>query len=266
MSAKNTSKARVIKKISEKLRKQPEAPDDAASLPAPKLSKKRQPIVVKPPPKLKDIAPAVESDSESDDSIEEDETTADVIPLEKTSRKKRRLAVQREQAEKVAAEASPVVYLGHIPYGFFEQQMRGFFSQFGDVKRLRLSRNRKTGKSKHFAFIEFETNDVAQIVAETMDGYLLFDHKLVCHVVPKDKVHPALFKGANKKFVKVPWKKIERLRHNKEKEPQQAEKIAERLVAKETKKRERLSALGIDYDFPGYSALRQTRSKKLKFE
>ena len=36
-----------------------------------------------------------------------------------------------------------VVYVGHIPHGFFEQEMRGFFSQFGTVTRLRLARSRK---------------------------------------------------------------------------------------------------------------------------
>ena len=36
-----------------------------------------------------------------------------------------------------------VIYVGHIPHGFFEQEMRGFFSQFGTVTRLRLARSRK---------------------------------------------------------------------------------------------------------------------------
>lgn len=36
-----------------------------------------------------------------------------------------------------------VIYLGRIPHGFFEDQMRAYFSQFGDVTRLRLSRNKK---------------------------------------------------------------------------------------------------------------------------
>ncbi len=36
-----------------------------------------------------------------------------------------------------------VVYVGHVPYGFFEDQMKGFFQQFGEVKRLRLARNKK---------------------------------------------------------------------------------------------------------------------------
>ena len=26
-----------------------------------------------------------------------------------------------------------MVYLGHIPHGFYEEQMKGYFSQFGDV-------------------------------------------------------------------------------------------------------------------------------------
>ncbi|KAF9610356.1 hypothetical protein IFM89_022026 [Coptis chinensis] len=33
--------------------------------------------------------------------------------------------------------------------------MREFFKQFGDIKNLRIARGKKTGKSKHFGFIEF---------------------------------------------------------------------------------------------------------------
>jgi hypothetical protein len=45
-------------------------------------------------------------------------------------------------------QSGAVVYLGHIPYGFFEEQMRGFFSQFGTVGRLRLSRSPKTANPR----------------------------------------------------------------------------------------------------------------------
>merc|ERR1712100_976084 len=71
-----------------------------------------------------------------------------------------------------------VLYIGHVPRGFYEEQMRGYFSQFGEVTRLRLSRNKKTGKSKHYAFVEFKHPEVAQIVAESMNGYLLFESVL----------------------------------------------------------------------------------------
>ena len=33
----------------------------------------------------------------------------------------------------------------------------------------------QTGKSKGYAFVEFSQNDVAQIVAETMNNYLMFE-------------------------------------------------------------------------------------------
>ena len=80
-----------------------------------------------------------------------------------------------------SSSSSPgVVYLGRIPHGFYEEQMQAYFAQFGTVTRLRLSRNKKTGKSKHYAFLEFEHKDVAEVVAETMDNYLLFSHLLKC--------------------------------------------------------------------------------------
>ena len=87
--------------------------------------------------------------------------------------------------------------------------MRSYFSQFGDIKRLRLSRNRKTGRPKHYAFIEFSSTQVAKIVAETMNNYLLFGHILKCAFVPKEQVHENLWKGANKRFKAVPWAKLE---------------------------------------------------------
>lgn len=78
--------------------------------------------------------------------------------------------------------------------------MKQYFSQFGRVNRLRLSRNKKTGASKHFAFVEFASTEVADIVARTMDNYLLFGHILKCKLVPDDQVHPDLFKGAGQRF------------------------------------------------------------------
>ena len=49
-----------------------------------------------------------------------------------------------------------VVFISKVPHGFFEDQMRSYFGQFGEVTRLRLSRNKKTGKSKHYAYVEFK--------------------------------------------------------------------------------------------------------------
>ena len=79
--------------------------------------------------------------------------------------------------------------------------MRKFFSQFGNVKKIRLSRNSKTGASRHYAFIEFESPEVAEIVADTMDKYILFGHSLSCNVMMEDQVHPDIWKGMKRRFI-----------------------------------------------------------------
>jgi nucleolar protein 15 len=48
-----------------------------------------------------------------------------------------------------------VVYLGHLPYGFQEQQLTSYFSQYGDVLGVKVARSKKTARSKGYAFIQF---------------------------------------------------------------------------------------------------------------
>jgi nucleolar protein 15 len=85
-----------------------------------------------------------------------------------------------------------------------------FFALLEDILRAP-----QTGRSKHYAFIEFESSRVAEIVAETMDNYLLMGHIMKCSVVPKAEVHPELWIGANKKFKVLPRARLERDCHNK---------------------------------------------------
>ena len=73
----------------------------------------------------------------------------------------------------------------------------------------------QTGRSKHYGFIEFVSGPVAQIVAETMDNYLLMGHILSCKVIPKDEVHPELWAGANRKWRVVPTYRLAQAQHNK---------------------------------------------------
>ncbi len=40
------------------------------------------------------------------------------------------------------------VYLGHIPHGFYEKEMRGYFSQFGKVTRLKLFKSKKVSNNE----------------------------------------------------------------------------------------------------------------------
>ena len=152
--------------------------------------------------------------------------------------------------ESDAPEKPGVVYIGRIPHGFYENEMRAYFSQFGNILKLRLSRNRKTGQSKHYAWIQFESATVAEIVAKTMDSYLLFNHILKVKVVPDEQIPKDLFKGANKRFKKVPWNKIE----GRKLEQGASEEMWETRIGREEKKREekaeKLKKLGYEFESP----------------
>ncbi|EMR09888.1 hypothetical protein PNEG_01650 [Pneumocystis murina B123] len=146
-------------------------------------------------------------------------------------------------------ELSKVIYLGRIPHGFYELEMKNYFEQFGAVTRIKLSRNRKTGKSKHYAFIEFESSDVARIVAKTMNNYLLFGHILKCSVVSKEKLHKSIFIGANRRFKPIPWSRITIKRLEEAKTKEQWIRLQKRNNKRLKKKMKLLKKLGINYQY-----------------
>ncbi|WP_016956242.1 RNA recognition motif domain-containing protein [Catenovulum agarivorans] len=54
----------------------------------------------------------------------------------------------------VNSEASKTLYVGNLPYRANEASVRELFSQHGDVRSVRLMRDRNTGKRKGFGFVE----------------------------------------------------------------------------------------------------------------
>jgi len=141
-----------------------------------------------------------------------------------------------------------VVYLGHVPHGFYEKEMRAFFSQFGKVTRLRLSRSKRTGRSKGYAFLEFRHEEVAKVAADTMNNYLMYRQILKCEFVPADKLHPDTFKNCHRPF-RMPTAAAEsRKRHNADREPEREADKAKNRRNKLKKKMAALKEMGIDYD------------------
>lgn len=126
--------------------------------------------------------------------------------------------------------------------------MRAYFSQFGTITRIRLSRNRKTGRSKHYAFIEFESAEVAKIVADTMDKYLLFGHILKCKFAAPEKLHSEVWKGSNKRFKTVPWNKIEGRKLELPMGREGWEKRTEREKKRREGKSEKTKEIGYEYN------------------
>ncbi|KAM6443953.1 MKI67 FHA domain-interacting nucleolar phosphoprotein isoform 2-T2 [Liasis olivaceus] len=166
----------------------------------------------------------------------------------------------RKAAAKNPKVRPGVVYVGHIPRGLYEPQLTQYFSQFGTVTRVRLSRSKKTGGSKGYAFVEFEYDEIAKIAADTMNNYLLREKLLKCEFIPSEKVHENLFKGSERRFKRPSHPAVKR--YNRNRTAQEKEKMVQRLLKKETKLRKRLAEKGIDYDFPGFAAQMPLIKKK----
>lgn len=134
--------------------------------------------------------------------------------------------------------------------------MKKYFNQFGRVLNLRLSRNKKTGASKHYAFVEFASAEVADIVARTMNNYLMFGHILKCSLIPKEQVHENLFKGAGTRFKVDPRNKKAGLAMERGAEravwEKRVEKENKRRVAKNKDLKE---TLGYEFQAPKLSAV-----------
>ncbi|KAJ9123536.1 hypothetical protein QFC24_003751 [Naganishia onofrii] len=205
------------------------------------------------------------SSSEGEDSDDDDESdvdmdggkgksaTVDVKTLPTIAKDDKSVQRKLTKAKKKQDKERGVLYLGRIPHGFYEDEMKAYFSQFGDITRLRLARNRKTGASKHFAYIEMSSKAVAEITADTMNNYLLMGHILQCHLVPQEKLHPDLWVGANKKWRRVPAARIERSSYGKERSELEQAKVRSKLFKKDQARQQKIKDLGIDYDYTGFT-------------
>lgn len=70
------------------------------------------------------------------------------VGLPRTDRSERRkLKKKRKRAEKDLGDdvsmRRGVIYVGRLPHGFYESQLKDYFSQFGTVTKVHVSRNKK---------------------------------------------------------------------------------------------------------------------------
>ncbi|NWI31024.1 MK67I protein, partial [Sula dactylatra] len=129
--------------------------------------------------------------------------------------------------------------------------------------RISFCRCLQTGASKGYGFIEFESDDVAKIVADTMNNYLFSERLLKCQFISPERVHENLFKNSNRIFLKPSQPAVRR--YNKIRSLVQKAKMTKRLLRKEKLLRKRLAEKGLDYDFPGFAAQKLSiKGKRVK--
>jgi len=51
-----------------------------------------------------------------------------------------------------------------------ENDLRDLFGEFGEISRVRVKRDRETGRSKGFGFVEMDDDEEAQVAIDQLDG------------------------------------------------------------------------------------------------
>lgn len=75
------------------------------------------------------------------------------------------------------------LYVGNLSYGVNEDDLRILFSQAGAVSSVTLIKDRDTGSSKGFAFVEMSNQSEAQKAISMFNGFMYNDREM--------KVNPA---------------------------------------------------------------------------
>ncbi len=71
------------------------------------------------------------------------------------------------------------IYVGNLAYNATEDDLRSAFGAFGQVTSVKIVRDRETGRSRGFAFVEMEDGEGAQTAVTQMNGRDLNGRNLV---------------------------------------------------------------------------------------
>ncbi len=62
------------------------------------------------------------------------------------------------------------IYIGNLPYQISNDDLESYFSSCGEIKDIKIIKDRDTGRSKGFAFLEFDEESAATEACSSMDG------------------------------------------------------------------------------------------------
>lgn len=62
------------------------------------------------------------------------------------------------------------IYVGNLSYQVTPEDVTGVFAEYGAVKQVQIPKDRETGRSRGFCFVEMETDAAETAAIEALDG------------------------------------------------------------------------------------------------
>ncbi len=82
------------------------------------------------------------------------------------------------------------IYVGNLPYGVADADLRGLFEQYGEVNFARVITEQETGRSKGFGFVEMNADDAANAAINALNGFELNGRKLTVNQAREREARP----------------------------------------------------------------------------
>jgi cold-inducible RNA-binding protein len=70
------------------------------------------------------------------------------------------------------------LYVGNLSYETTEDTLRTLFAEFGEVESVNLIKDRYTGRSRGFAFVEMATEEAGQAAISALSGKMVDDREI----------------------------------------------------------------------------------------
>lgn len=74
------------------------------------------------------------------------------------------------------------MFVGSLPWGVDDAQLAQIFSQAGTVVSAQVVKDRDTGRSRGFAFVEMSTDEEAKAAVEKLNGLDVDGRKIVVNI------------------------------------------------------------------------------------
>lgn len=87
------------------------------------------------------------------------------------------------------------LYVGNLPYNTADADLQSLFSQAGTVKSAQVIKDRESGRSKGFGFVEMSTTEEAQSAITMFNGKDFNGRPLTVNLARPREERPGGFRG-----------------------------------------------------------------------
>jgi RNA recognition motif-containing protein len=91
------------------------------------------------------------------------------------------------------------LYVGNLPYDTTEDAIREMFTEFGAVTSVALIKDRATGYSKGFGFVEMSSQKEAQNAISALNGKTVGDRQLTVNFAKPREERPSFGSGGGRR-------------------------------------------------------------------